>query len=57
MCGDNVSCGGAINGSVNCGDNVSCDGSIMGGVHCGGNVECWQIGGDVECQGDIIYRK
>ena len=56
MCGDNVSCGGAINGSVNCGDNVSCGSSIMGSVTCGGNVECWQIGGNVECQGDIIYK-
>lgn len=56
MCGDNVSCGGTINGSVNCGDNVSCGSSIMGSVTCGGNVECWQIGGNVECQGDIIYK-
>ena len=56
-CGDGLDCGGMINGSVNCGDNVSCGGSIMGSVTCGGNVECWQIGGDVECQGDIIYRK
>lgn len=56
MCGDNISCGGAINGSVNCGDNVTCGSSIMGSVTCGGNVECWQIGGNVECQGDIIYK-
>lgn len=55
-CGDSVDCGGMINGSVNCGDNVSCGGNIMGSVTCGGNVECWQIGGKVECQGDIIYK-
>lgn len=55
-CGDSVDCGGMINGSVNCGDNVSCGGNIMGSVTCGGNVECWQIGGNVECQGDIIYK-
>lgn len=55
-CGDSVDCGGVINGSVNCGDNVSCGGNIMGSVTCGGKVECWQIGGNVECQGDIIYK-
>ena len=55
-CGDNVDCGGTINGSVNCGDNVSCGGNIMGSVTCGGKVECCQIGGNVECQGDIIYK-
>lgn len=55
-CGNNVSCAGNINGAVNCGDNVTCGDNITGDVNCGGNVECKKIEGNVECQGNIIYK-
>ena len=55
-CGNNVSCAGEINGAVNCGDNVACGDNIKGDVNCGGNVECKKIEGNVECQGNIIYK-
>ena len=55
-CGNNVSLTGEINGAVNCGNNVTCGNSIKGDVNCGGNVECKIIEGNVECQGDIIYK-
>ena len=55
-CGNNVSCGGNISGNVSCGDNVACGKSIEGDVDCGGKVECREIKGNVECQGDIIYK-
>ena len=55
-CGNNVSCAGEINGAVNCGDNVACGDDIKGDVNCGGNIECKIIEGNVECQGDIIYK-
>lgn len=55
-CGNNVACGDNISGSVSCGDNVTCGKSIEGDVDCGGNVECREIKGNVECQGDIIYK-
>ena len=55
-CGNNVSCGGNISGNVSCGDNVACGKSIEGDVDCGGKVECREINGNVECQGDIIYK-
>ncbi len=55
-CGNNVSCAGEINGAVNCGDNVACGDNIKGDVNCGGSIECKIIEGNVECQGDIIYK-
>ena len=55
-CGNNVSCAGEINGAVNCGDNVACGDNIKGDVNCGGNIECKTIEGNVECQGNIIYK-
>lgn len=55
-CGNNVSCGDNISGNVSCGDNVACGKSIEGDVYCGGKVECREIKGNVECQGDIIYK-
>jgi len=55
-CGNNVSCAGEINGAVNCGDNVACGDNIKGDVSCGGSVECKTIEGNVECQGNIIYK-
>lgn len=55
-CGNNVSCGGNISGNISCGDNVACGKSIEGDVDCGGKVECREIKGNVECQGDIIYK-
>ena len=55
-CGNNVSCGGNISGNVSCGDNVACGKSIEGDVDCGSKVECREIKGNVECQGDIIYK-
>ena len=55
-CGNNISCAGDINGAVNCGDNVTCGGDVKGDVHCGSNVECKTIEGNVECQGNIIYK-
>ena len=55
-CGNNVSCAGEINGAVNCGDNVACGDNIKGDVSCGGSVECKIIEGNVECQGNIIYK-
>lgn len=55
-CGNNVSCGGNISANVSCGDNVACGKSIEGDVDCGGKVECREIKGNVECQGDIIYK-
>lgn len=55
-CGNNVSCGDNISGNVSCGDNVACGKSIEGDVDCGGKVECREIKGNVECQGDIIYK-
>ena len=55
-CGNNVSLTGEISGAVNCGNNVTCGNSIKGDVNCGGNVECKIIEGNVECQGDIIYK-
>ena len=55
-CGNNISCAGEINGAVNCGDNVACGDNIKGDVNCGGSVECKTIEGNVECQGNIIYK-
>ncbi len=55
-CGNNISCAGEINGAVNCGDNVTCGDNIKGDVNCGGSVECKTIEGNVECQGNIIYK-
>ena len=55
-CGNNISCAGSINGSVNCGDNVVCAHNITGDVTCGGSIECKAIEGNVECQGNIIYK-
>ncbi len=55
-CGNNISCAGEINGAVNCGDNVACGDNIKGDVSCGGSVECKTIEGNVECQGNIIYK-
>ena len=55
-CGNNISCAGEINGAVNCGDNVACGDNIKGDVSCGGSVECKIIEGNVECQGNIIYK-
>lgn len=55
-CGNNVACGDNISGNVSCGDNVACGKSIEGDVDCGGKVECREIKGNVECQGDIIYK-
>ena len=55
-CGSNVSCGDNISGNVSCGDNVTCGKNIEGDVDCGGKVECREIKGNVECQGDIIYK-
>lgn len=55
-CGNKVSCGDNISGNVSCGDNVACGKSIEGDVDCGGKVECREIKGNVECQGDIIYK-
>ena len=56
QCGENLSCAGDINGNVNCGDNVACGDNITGDVICGGSVECKMIEGNVECQGNIIYK-
>ena len=55
-CGNNVACGKNISGDVSCGDNVTCGKNIEGDVDCGGKVECKEIKGNVECQGDIIYK-
>lgn len=55
-CGNNVACGDNISGDVSCGDNVTCGKNIEGDVDCGGKVECREIKGNVECQGDIIYK-
>ena len=55
-CGNNVACGDNISGNVSCGDNVACGKSIECDVDCGGKVECREIKGNVECQGDIIYK-
>ena len=55
-CGNNISCAGEINGAVNCGDNVACGDNIKGDVNCGGSIECKTIEGNVECQGNIIYK-
>lgn len=55
-CGNNLSCAGNINGEVNCGDNVACGDNIAGDVSCCGDIECKIIEGNVECQGNIIYR-
>ncbi len=49
-CKNNISCQGNINGNVNAGNNISCGGSI------GGSVECKTIEGNVECQGNVIYK-
>ena len=55
--GNNISCGGLINGGVNCENNVSCGGDIKGNVDCRGSVACKVIEGDVQCEGDIIYKQ
>ena len=61
-CRGNISAAGDINGkvscgnNVSCGDNVTCGKNIEGDVDCGGKVECKEIKGNVECQGDIIYK-
>lgn len=55
-CGGNVACGDRIDGRVNCGGSIACGDSINGDVKCVGNIECKKIKGDVECQGDIIYK-
>lgn len=36
--------------------NMNGDANIIGDVVCHGNIECNQINGNVECQGDIIYK-
>lgn len=56
QCGNSVACGQSINGAINCGNNVGCGVSIKGDINCGGNVECKKIEGNVECQGNIIYK-
>ena len=56
QCGANVACGLSINGAVCCGDNVACGMSITGDISCSGNIECKKIKGNVECQGNIIYK-
>lgn len=55
-CGNKLSCGGSINGAVCCDNSVACGGFISGDVDCGGDVECYKIEGNVECQGNIIYK-
>lgn len=55
-CGGNVACGDSIGGDVNCGETVACGDNINGDVKCGGNIECKTIEGNVECQGNIIYK-
>lgn len=56
QCGNSVACGQSINGAINCGNNVGCGVSIKGDINCGGNIECKKIEGNVECQGNIIYK-
>ena len=55
-CGENVACGDGIGGKVNCGGSISCGGDINGDVKCGSNIECETIEGNVDCQGNIIYK-
>ncbi len=55
-CGDNVACGDGITGAVFCGGHVACGDNIAGDVRCGGDIECKIIEGNVECQGNIIYK-
>lgn len=55
-CGDNVACGDGITGAVFCGGHVACGDNIAGDVRCGGDIECKTIEGNVECQGNIIYK-
>lgn len=55
-CGNSISCACNINGAVNCGAVVACGDNIVGDVSCGGSVECKTIEGNVECQGNIIYK-
>lgn len=55
-CGENVACGDGIGGKVNCGGSITCGDGINGDVKCGGNIECKKIEGNVECQGNIIYK-
>lgn len=55
-CGENVACGDGIGGKVNCGGSITCGDDINGDVKCGGNIECKKIEGNVECQGNIIYK-
>ena len=55
-CRNNLFCNGDLNGNVNCGNTVLCGDNIFGNVNCSGNVDCKRIEGNVECQGDIIYK-
>lgn len=55
-CGNSISCACNINGAVNCGAVVACGDNIAGDVSCGGSIECKIIEGNVECQGNIIYK-
>ena len=55
-CGENVACGDGIGGKVNCGGSITCGDGINGDVKCVGNIECKKIEGNVECQGNIIYK-
>lgn len=55
-CGENVACGDGIGGKVNCGGSITCGDGINGDIKCGGNIECKKIEGNVECQGNIIYK-
>lgn len=55
-CGENVACGDGIGGKVTCGGSITCGDGINGDVKCAGNIECKKIEGNVECQGDIIYK-
>lgn len=55
-CGENVACGDGIGGKVTCGGSITCGDGINGDVNCGGDVECRKIEGNVECQGNIIYK-
>ena len=51
-----IACSGDICGDINCEGKVVCGGCIEGDVQCSANLFCGSISGDVDCQGDIIYK-
>lgn len=54
--GDSVTVTGDICGSAQAGDNIHCEGRICANATAGGDLQCADIGGRVQCSGDLECR-